>query len=70
MSQSSNESVQYNAVVSRLRESVIAVPPLSRHGDLRVSRSENAKMIQYLKQGVRRVSIQAGNYPSKLAVLS
>ena len=61
MSQSSNESVQYNAVVSRLRESVIAVPPLSRHGDLRVSRSENAKMIQYLKQGGVRTLLYGGN---------
>ncbi|MFN7627695.1 MAG: dihydrodipicolinate synthase family protein [Pirellula sp.] len=61
MNQSSSEARPHNCFVPRLGTSVIAVPPLARHGDLRVSRAENAKMIQYLKQGGVRTLLYGGN---------
>lgn len=61
MSQSKSESMPNNSFVPRLGTSVIAVPPLARHGDLRVSRADNAKLIQYLKQGGVRTLLYGGN---------
>jgi dihydrodipicolinate synthase/N-acetylneuraminate lyase len=50
-----------NPFVSRLRSSVIAVPPLARDASLAVDWAENAKLIGYLKSGGVRTLLYGGN---------
>ena len=46
---------------THLRDSVFAVPPLARDADLKVSASENAKIIEYLESGGIRSILYGGN---------
>lgn len=45
----------------RLAESVVAVPPLARSIDGRISQTENAKLIQYLERGGISTLLYGGN---------
>lgn len=47
--------------IDQLRESVIAVPPLARDPQLRVSPAENAKIIRFLEAGGVRSLLYGGN---------
>jgi dihydrodipicolinate synthase/N-acetylneuraminate lyase len=64
----------------RLSASVIAVPPLARHGDLTLNRNENTRLIRFLESGGINCLLYGGNanfyhlalseYESTLAFLS
>ena len=50
-----------NALTKRITDSVLAVPPLSRTGDLSLSEAENTKLIRHIEAGGIRTLLYGGN---------
>src|SRR5688572_13248540 len=46
---------------ARLSQSVLAVPPLCRNGNLDLNESENAKLIHHIESGGIRTLLYGGN---------
>ncbi|HUV14766.1 MAG TPA: dihydrodipicolinate synthase family protein, partial [Acidobacteriota bacterium] len=50
-----------DTLLSQIRRSVLAVPPLARRPDLSLNESENEKLIDYLISGGVRTLLYGGN---------